>query len=110
MNKYGIVYRSSTKLDFEGNTNHLVKINIGGEDKLYYVVSEKRTEEFENCQWYDMNYCSDMYIIWTYELSEFRMVKTKSNEQIAAEQSVTKAKEALKAAENALKIIKEQSK
>lgn len=41
---------------------------------------------------------------------EVRMAKVKTKEQIAAEESVAKAKEALKAAENALKIVKENMK
>jgi len=39
---------------------------------------------------------------------EVRMVKVKTKEEIAAEESVAKAKEALKAAENALKTVKEK--
>lgn len=46
-------------------------------------------------------------INYTYELRE---IKSKSSEEIAAEESVVKAKEALMAAENALKVVKEQSK
>ena len=41
---------------------------------------------------------------------EVRTVKVKTIEQVAAEESVAKAKEALKAAENALKAVKEQKK
>lgn len=43
-----------------------------------------------------------------YELIE--ILELKSKEEVAAEESVAKAKEALKAAENALKVVKEQNK
>lgn len=105
MNKYGITYCSATKLDFEGNIGHVVKINIGGVDKLYHVVSENRTDEIENTRPLGIGYCSDWYVVWTYELSEIRMAKTKSNGQLEAEKSVIKAKEALLAAENVLKLF-----
>jgi hypothetical protein len=46
--------------------------------------------------------------VWSIEGEQIQELKTKTKEQIAAEQSVAKAKEALIAAENALKAVKEK--
>ena len=71
------------------------------------VISESQETE----SWYDdepfhlfQTHCR----VYTYELVEFVKVKVKTKEEIAAEESVAKAKEALKAAENALKVVKEK--
>lgn len=109
MNQLGMTYTTDKPLDYRGSTNDLVKVNINGIDKEYCVISER----CETRSWFDEApmHCYKMNNrVWVYELVEFIKVKTKTKEEIAAEESVSKAKEALKAAENALKIVKEQKK
>jgi hypothetical protein len=98
-------YESSTPLDYRGNSQHIVKVNINGEDKEYYVVSERCESKTRYGE--PFNHLDMYQKVWTYELLEFVKVKVKTKEQIAAEESVSKAKEALIAAENALKAVKE---
>lgn len=47
---------------------------------------------------------------YKFTAEQINKLTVKSKEQIAAEESVAKAKEALKAAENALRVVKEQKK
>lgn len=106
MNQLGMTYTTDTPLDYRGSANHTVKININGVDKEYCVIQER----WETRSWFDeapMSCYKMNQRVFTYELVEVMEVKAKSKEEIAAEESVTKAKEALKAAENALKVVKE---
>lgn len=106
MSRLGMTYNSLTRLDYRNNPSRTVKIIIGTEEKEYCVVSEGIT-------------CESVYTdfkswqgqtVYSYELHEIVKIKIKTPEQIAAEESVAKAKEALEAAENALKVVKEQKK
>lgn len=101
MNNLKMVYESLTPLP---HVHDSVKIEINGESKLYHVISHQVIMKK------DGNFFSGSYPVYIYELIELWVIKTKSNEQIAAEESVAKDKEALEAAENALKVVKEQSK
>jgi hypothetical protein len=99
-----MTYNSLTRLDYRNNPFRVVKITIGTEEKEYCVVSEGIT-----CgSVYSDIYSYQNQTVYSYELHEIVKVKTKTPEQIAAEESVAKAREALKAAENALKVVKEQ--
>jgi hypothetical protein len=102
-----MTYNSLTRLDYNsfGNSK-TVKVQIGEEEKEYVVVSENITCESVYTDFHSYR----GQTVYSYELHEIIKVKIKTPEQIAAEESVTKAKEALKAAENALKIVKEQKK
>lgn len=106
MIQFGMTYTTDTPIDYRGNSNHIVKVSVNGVDKEYCIISERR----ETRSWFDepaMGYYKMNRDVWVYELIEFVKVKIKSKEQIAAEESVAKAREALKAAENALKAVKE---
>lgn len=109
MNNCRITYTSTSPLDYRGSVNNLVKIVINGIEKEYCVINEG----YETLSWYDdepFHLYKMNQRVWKYELTELVRVAVKSKEEIAAEESVAKAKEALKAAENALKVVKEQSK
>jgi hypothetical protein len=97
-----MVYESLTPLTASGGRQQ-VMIRINGEEKIYHVVSERMEMGGTDSSWWGVS-----YPVYIYELREFIQVKTKTKEQIAAEESVAKAKEALKAAENALKVLTSQ--
>lgn len=100
MKQLGMTYSSLTRLNYHNNNpTNPVKIKIGEEEKLYYVISESITQGH---YWPDR-----AAFVYEYELREVFVAKVKTKEEIAAEESVAKAKEALKAAENALKVVKE---
>ncbi len=102
MKQLGMTYSSLTRLNYQNNSQaNPVKIKIGEEEKIYYVISESITQGH-----YWPNSAAYVY---EYQLQEVMTVKLKTPEERAAEESVTKAKEALKAAENALKCIKEKT-
>lgn len=99
MNNLKMVYESLTPLP---HVHDSVKIEINGESKLYHVMSHQVIMKRNGSTF------SGSYPVYIYELIELWVIKTRTKEQIAAEESVAKAKEALKAAENALKVVKEQ--
>lgn len=116
MNRLTMTYNSLTRLNYRNSTGGLdiVKIKVDDEEKDYCVLSESMSTGAEKGSWWDYHNNSNL-IIYSYELEEILRVrvKTKTKEEIAAEESVAKAKEALKAAENALEVLtsqKEQSK
>ena len=83
-----------------------IALNLTGEESLYMIIEENYgPRQGDNHSWFH-----EPEYIYTTTLQEVIMVKQPSKEQIAAEESVAKAKEALKAAENALKCVKEQKK
>lgn len=103
MTRIGMIYNSLTRLDYTSFSNP-VKIKIGEEEKEYFIASENITCEGVSV---DCNSWKGQ-TVYSYELNEIIKVKTRTKEEIAAEESVAKAKEALKAAENALKVVKEK--
>lgn len=86
-------------------TQGSVRLSFDGvEYKDYIIISEDygcREDSFYGH--YDNSLSTPT---WRTVLRE--IINLKSKEQIAAEDSVAKAKEALKAAENALKVVKEK--
>lgn len=102
MRSLSMVYGSLTPLTASGQ-HQQVMIRVNGEEKIYHVVSERVIISNTDSFWWGSS-----YPVYIYELREFIQVKTKTKEQIAAEESVAKAKEALLAAENALKAVKEK--
>lgn len=111
MNRLTMTYNSLTRLNYRNSTGglNIVKIKVDDEEKDYCVLSESMSTGAEKGSWWDYHNNSNL-IIYSYELEEILRVRVKTKEEIAAEESVAKAKEALKAAENALKVVKEQSK
>ena len=103
MNRLGMTYNSLTRLDYKNNPRNPIKIKIGEEEKEYYIVSEN----ISRGSVYDDYTLTSNEVYYSYELHEIRKIKVKTEQEKAAEESVAKAKEALKAAENALKIVKE---
>ena len=101
MRSLSMVYESLTPLTASGR-HQQVMIRINGEEKIYHVLGERVVMSSTDSGWWGSS-----YPVYIYELREFIQVKTKTKEQIAAEESVAKAKEALLAAENALKVVKE---
>jgi hypothetical protein len=83
----------------------MVKLNLTGKEELYAIIAEEHGMRGDPSWWG----FSEPEVIWKTTLQEVILVKHKQpcKEEIAAEESVAKAKEALKAAENALKIVKE---
>lgn len=108
MIRLGMTYSSSTPLDYELKGEcRTIKVKFGDEEKEYCVLSVNISNPFYPGE-YGFSFCRGNNIkLYTYELEEIQKVKVKTKEQIAAEESVAKAKEALKAAENALKVVKE---
>lgn len=101
----GMTYNSLTRLEYYGNSRSKpVKIKVGDEEKEYIVMSESITCEpaYSGFDFYRS------VTVYSYDLREIVKVKQPSKEEVAAEESVIKAKEALKAAENALKVVKEK--
>lgn len=109
MNNY-ITYTGNEPIEYRGNINHMININIAGKDKQYRVISESREIKEVGGQWAFGFMNRECEVVFHYHLEEIKIVKVKSKEEIAAEESLAKAKEALKAAENALKVVKEQIK
>lgn len=90
----------------ERDGQNITKLNITGKEQLYVITAEQYgTRTGHTYGWF-----SNPEMLWTTTLREIITVSRPSKEEVAAEECVTKAKEALKAAENALKIVKEQSK
>jgi hypothetical protein len=81
----------------------IVKLNLTGKEELYAIIAEEHGVRSDPSWWG----FSEPEVIWKTTLQEVITVKQPSKEQIAAEQSVAKAKEALKAAEKTLKAVKE---
>ncbi|WP_391559705.1 hypothetical protein [Robertmurraya sp.] len=102
MRNLKLVYESLTPLTASG-TYQQIMVRINGEEKIYHVVSERVVMSSMDTGWWGSS-----YPIYIYELMEFQQVKMPTKEELAAEESVAKAKEALKAAENALKVVKEK--
>ncbi len=110
-----IVYNTTTRL----SRHATVKILLGGEVKEFKITNERYFGFGSGGGGYVNSSAGagggsiayggngSSSINYTYELRE---IKSKSSEEIAAEESVTKAKEALNAAENALKVVKESNK
>jgi hypothetical protein len=103
--RLGMTYNSLTPIDYKMNDNGVrtIKIKIGDEEKEYCVVSVNISKH-RDYGWWDFHLNPTVY---SYELEEINLVHVKTKEQKAAEESVAKAKEALKAAENALKAVKQ---
>ena len=103
MKQLGMSYSSLTRLNYHNNSQaNPVKIKIGEEEKLYYVISESITQGHY--------WPNSAAFVYEYQLQEVSVIKVRTKEQIAAEESVAKAKEALLAAENTLKAVKENVK
>lgn len=101
----GLTQEIETRERLQQDANGLVKLNFIGKDEFYRVVSERYgPPERWSTAWGNLEYT------YTTVLSECTVIETPSKEQIAAEESVAKAKEALLAAENALKCVKENVK
>lgn len=111
MNNY-ITYTSNEPIEYRGNVNHIININIAGKDKKYRVVTESREIKSvpEDIIGWSRLCFQQQELVYHYDLEEVKFVKVKRKEEIAAEESVAKAKEALKAAENSLKVIKDEGK
>ncbi len=101
MKNLNMIYESLKPLS-NNVWNEPVKVSINGEEKIYYIVSERVIVSNSGCGMW-----GNPYPVYTYEMTEVIQVKLPTKEQIAAEQSVAKAKEALEAAKLALKAIKE---
>lgn len=103
-----MTYNSLTRLNYRNSNGglNIVKIKVADEEKDYCVLSESISSGADRGNWWDYHNNSNL-VIYSYELEEILKVRTKTKEQIAAEESVAKAKEALKAAENALRVVKE---
>jgi hypothetical protein len=101
MKNLSMIYESLTPLSVGGIRQPIV-VKINEEEKIYYVVSERVIMSDNVCGMW-----GKPYPVYTYEMTEISQVKLPTKEEIAAEESVAKAKEALKAAENALKAVKE---
>lgn len=100
MKQLGMSYSTLTRLNYHNNSQaNPVKIKIGEEEKLYYVISESITQGHY--------WPNSAAFVYEYQLQEVILVHKPSKEEIAAKESVAKAKEALKAAENTLKVVKE---
>lgn len=84
----------------EGNLK-IITLKLTGKEEKYCITAEER--ELKDGGWFN-----DATPVWTSTLQELMFVTRPSKEEIAAEESVAKAKEALKAAENALKAVKEK--
>lgn len=110
MNNY-IRYTSNEPIEYRGNVNHIISVNIAGKDTKYRVISEScemKSAPIQNTVgWW---FHPQQELVYHYELEEVKFIKVKSKEEIAAEESVAKAKDALKAAKNAWKVVKEQNK
>lgn len=101
----GMTYNSLTPIDYKLNDNGVrtIKIRIGEEEKEYCLISVNvySHPNYDGRGWA----FPGSGTVYSYQLDEIIKVKLPSKEEIAAEQSVAKAKEALKAAENALKVL-----
>lgn len=104
MKRLGMSYNSLTRLDFMPNSTKPIKIKILDQEKEYYVISETISRDTLSTDYHMFQ----NYTVYEYELQEIVKVKLPTKEEIAAQESVAKAKEALKAAENALKVIKDK--
>lgn len=102
MKNLSMIYESLEPLSACG-INQSVVVNINGEEKLYYVISERVIMSNNGCGMW-----GKPYPVYTYEMTAISQVKLKTKEEIAAEESVAKAEEALKAAKNALRAVKEK--
>lgn len=78
----------------------LITLNLTGKEEKYCIIAEEHG--YKDAGWFQ-----EPEPVWTSTLQEVVLIKRPSKEEIAAEESVAKAKEALKAAENALKMVKE---
>ena len=102
-----IIYKTNTRLSPDSE----IKIKSNGSTKKFRIVSEQYFgggsggSSFAGGIGWHSSGGGSYSIQYTYELKE--NVKPKSLEELAAEESVAKAKEALKAAENALKAVKD---
>lgn len=104
-----IIYKTNTRLD----PDSVIKITSYGKVKKFKITNEQYIDGgsggYLSFGHGGGEFIGTSYSIhYTYELKE--TIKSKSVDEIAAEESVAKAKEALKAAENALKVVKEQKK
>lgn len=102
-----IIYKTNTRLDPES----VIKITSNGKVKKFKITSEQYIGGGSGGVYVSgvggVGFIGNNYSIhYTYELKE--TIKPKSVEEIAAEESVAKAKEALLAAENTLKAVKEK--
>lgn len=102
----GLIQIIETREHLERDDQGVVKLNITGKEQLYVITAE----QYGTRNGYTYGWFSNQEMLWTTTLRELTTVRMPSKEEIAAEESVAKAKEALKAAENALKVVKEQTK
>lgn len=99
----GLTQEIETRERLPQDANGLVKLNFTGKEECYRVVSERYgPPERWHTAWGNFEYT------YTTILSECTVIQAPPKEEIAAQESVAKAKEALKAAENALKCVKEK--
>ena len=82
----------------------MIKLNLTGKEELYAIIAEESGVRNNPTWWGE----SEQEIVWRTTLQEVILTKQRSKEEISAEESVAKAKEALKAAENTLKAVKEK--
>lgn len=93
-----------TRCPIEVNEYSQFTINIDGKDLYFQVIDQFRNTSGGGGGW------EIPKVYWIIEGQQIQQLKVKTLEEKAAEESVAKAKDALKAAENALKIVKEQKK
>jgi hypothetical protein len=91
------------KPDLSANEYYEFTVQINGEDRHFVI----RDQEI-SCNGNGHRRYSSPVQITKFTAMGIDKLTTKTKEEIAAEESVAKAKEALKAAENALKAVKEQ--
>jgi hypothetical protein len=83
----------------------MIKLNLTGKEELYAIIAEEHgVRDSRTYGW-----LSEPELVWRTTLQEVILVKTLSKEEIAAEQSVVKAKESLEAAQLTLRAVKEAS-
>lgn len=102
----GLTQKIETRERLPRDNMGLTKLNLTGEDAVYAIVSETHGPKVKDRNWWS----TELENIWVTTLEEVILVQKPSKEELAAQESVAKAKEALKAAENALKVVKEQKK
>lgn len=84
------------------NNRGVFTMSINGDERHYVIVNES-CDNINSSIFFE-----DNVLGWTTKLEEIRLVKLPTAEETAAYLSVEKAKEALKAAENALKAVKDK--
>lgn len=102
--RIGLTQKIETRERLAQDNMGMTKLNLTGKDTLYAIIAE----EYGTRGSHIYGWFSEPEMIWRTTLQEVILVHKPSKEEIAAEESVAKAKEALQAAENALKCVKEK--